>query len=113
METEKREKLKNHIKEEIEKLKKDIVTYKQLTRPIAPDDAIGRITRMEAISSKSINEDALRRATQTLSKLERVLKMADAPDFGLCRTCEEPIPFGRLMIVPESDLCVECSETVS
>ncbi len=113
MTKEEKEKLENHIKEQIEKLQKDIVSYKQLTRPIAPDNAIGRLTRMEAISSKSINEAALHRANQTLSKLERVLKMADAPDFGLCRTCEEPIPFGRLMIVPETDLCVECSETVS
>ena len=113
MTKEEKEKLENHIKETIEKLKKDVVSYKQLTRPIAPDNAIGRLTRMEAISSKSINEAALRRAKQTLSKLERVLKMADAPDFGLCRMCEEPIPFRRLMIVPETDLCVECAETVS
>ena len=113
MTKEEKEKLENHIKEKIEKLIKDVVSYKQLTRPIAPDNAIGRLTRMEAISSKSINEVAFRRAKQTLSKLERVLRMADAPDFGLCKTCEEPIPFGRLMIVPETDLCVECAEAVS
>jgi len=113
MTKEEKEKLENHIKETIEKLKKDVVSYKQLTRPIAPDNAIGRLTRIEAISSKSINEAALRRAEQTLPKLEHVLKMADAPDFGLCRMCEEPIPFRRLMIVPETDLCVECAETVS
>ena len=111
MTKEEKEKLVNHIKDKIEKLKKDVVSYKHLTRPIAPDNAIGRLTRMEAIGSKSINEDTLRRAQQTLSKLERVLKMTDAPDFGLCRTCEESIPFGRLMIVPETDLCVECAET--
>ena len=113
MTKEEKEKLENHIKEKIKILKKDIVSYKQLTQPIAPDNAIGRLTRMEAISSKSINEDTLRRAQQTLSKLERVLKMADTLDFGLCRTCEEPIPFGRLMIVPETDLCVECAESAS
>ena len=113
MTKEEKEKLENHIKEKIEKLIKDVVSYKQLTRPIPPDNAIGRLTRMEAISSKSINEATLRRAQQTLSKLERVLIMADAPDFGLCKTCEEPIPFERLMIVPETDLCVECAEAVS
>ena len=110
MTKEEKEKLENHIREKIEKLKKDIVSYKQLTRPIAPDNAIGRITRMEAISSKSINEAALRRAKQTLSKLERVLKIVDALEFGLCGTCEEPIPFERLMIVPETNMCVECAE---
>jgi DnaK suppressor protein len=105
-----KEKLENHIRKKIEVLKEDIISYKQLTRPIAPDNAIGRLTRMEAISSKSINEAALSRAKQTLSKLERVLKTINDSDFGRCRACEEPIPFERLMIVPETTLCVECAD---
>jgi len=40
------------------------------------------------------------------------LRMINDPDFGLCRECEEPIPFARLMIVPESDLCVQCAEAL-
>ena len=78
----------------------------------SPDNAIGRLTRMEAINSKSINEAALNHAKQTLSKMERALMMIDNPDFGLCRECEEPIPLGRLMIVPESDLCVQCAQAI-
>ena len=110
LETEKREKLKDHIKKKIEGLKENIKSYQTLTQPIPPDNAIGRLTRMEAISSKSINEAALNRAKQTLSKMELALTMINDPDFGLCRKCEEPIPFARLMIVPESDLCVQCAE---
>ncbi len=104
-----KKKLENHIREKIEVLKEDIISYKQLTRPIAPDNAIGRLTRMEAISSKSINEAALSRAKQ-MTKLECVLKTINDPDFGLCSECEEPIPFERLMIVPETNMCVECAE---
>jgi len=112
LETEKRERLKDHIEKRIVTLKENIHSYQTLTQPIAPDNAIGRLTRMEAINSKSINEAALRKAKQTLSKMERALKMIHDPDFGLCRECEEPIPFGRLMIVPESDLCVECAQAI-
>jgi len=112
MEIEKREKLKNHINEKIESVKQDIQSYQKLTRPIPPDNAIGRLTRMDAISSKSINEAALSNAKQTLSKMERALTMIDDPDFGLCRECEEQIPFARLMIMPESDLCVQCAEAM-
>ena len=67
---------------------------------------------MEAINSKSINEATLNKARQTLSKLERALLLIDDPDFGLCHECEEPIPFARLMIVPESGLCVQCAEAM-
>lgn len=107
-----KEKLENHIREKIEVLKENIISYKQLTKPIPPDNSIGRLTRMEAISSKSINEAALRNAKYTLSKLERVLKTINDSDFGLCRECEEPIPFARLMIVPETDMCVECADKI-
>jgi len=109
LETGEREKLKDHIKNKIERLKKDIKSYQTLTQPISPDDAIGRLTRMDAINSKSINEAALNKAKQTLSKMEGALTMINDPDFGLCRECEDPIPFARLMIVPESNLCVQCA----
>ena len=112
METEKREQLKDHIKKKIEDLKENIKSYQVLTQPVVPDNAIGRLTRMEAINSKSINEAALNKSKQTLSKMERALMMINDPDFGLCRECEEPIPFARLMIVPESDLCVQCAEAI-
>jgi DnaK suppressor protein len=109
LETEEREKLKDHIKKKIESLKEDIKYYRTLTQPISPDNAIGRLTRMDAINSKSINEAALNKAKQTLSKMEGALTMINDPDFGLCRECEDPIPFARLMIVPESNLCVQCA----
>ena len=112
VETEKREKLKEHIKNKIEGLKKDIKSYQLNSQPVSPDNAIGRLTRMEAINSKSINEATLNKARQTLSKLERALPLIDDPDFGLCSECEAPIPFARLMIVPESDLCVQCAEAM-
>jgi len=113
LETEKRDKLKEHIKKRIEDLNENIKSYQTLIQPIAPDNAIGRLTRMEAINSKSVNEAALSRAKQTLSKMEHALKMIHNPDFGLCRECEEPIPFARLMSVPESGLCVECAEVIA
>lgn len=110
MTKEQKENLQKHIKKKIAMLQKDIISYKELTKPISPDSAIGRLTRMEAINSKSINEAALREAKYALSKLEQALKTIDDSDFGLCTECEEPIPFGRLMILPETDLCVACAE---
>ena len=110
MEAEKREKLKDHITKRIEDLKEDIKSYQLITQPVSPDNATGRLTRMEAINSKSINEATLNKSKQTLSKMEHALMMINDPDFGLCRECEEPIPFARMMVVPESDLCVQCAE---
>lgn len=112
MDNEQKEMLKGHIQQRIEDIKENIMSYQALIHPISPDNAIGRLTRMEAINSKSINEAALNKAKQTLSKMERALMMIGNPDFGLCQECEEPIPLARLMIVPESDLCVQCAQAI-
>ena len=110
MNVEQRNQLKTAIQEKIQTLKKDIEAFKALTRPVSPDNAIGRLTRMDAINAKSINAAALAKARHTLVRLERVLPRIDYPEFGLCRECETPIPFARLMILPETDLCVPCAE---
>jgi DnaK suppressor protein len=112
MQEQDKRKLARQIKEKIETTKKDIISYAERTQPVAPDDAIGRLTRMDAIGNKSINEAALREARNTLAKLERALKMIDRPGFGICIECEEPIPIARMMIMPESDMCVECAEDI-
>ena len=110
MNDEQRAQLKTAIQEKIQSLKKNVEAFRALAQPVAPDNAIGRLTRMEAINAKSINEAALAKARHSLARLERVLPRIDHPDFGLCRECEEPIPFARLLILPETDLCVPCAE---
>jgi DnaK suppressor protein len=110
MDTDRIETLRGYILERIATVKADISSYKSNTRPVAPDNAIGRLTRMEALNSKSINEAALYTARGSLENLERALTMLDDPDFGYCRQCEEPIPYARLMIVPEALFCVQCAE---
>jgi DnaK suppressor protein len=113
MEKKEKAKLKENIQDKLKTIKTDIASYELLTKPVSPDSAIGRLTRMEAINSKSINEAALRKARDTRSQLERALAKIDAADFGLCRECDEPIPSARLLILPETDLCVKCAENIS
>lgn len=97
------------IKEEIINTKAQIIKYHELSKPISPENAIGRVSRMDAINNKSINESALRQAEKKLSDLNRVLDRAGSKDFGICLKCKRPIPVGRLMIRPESLYCVPCS----
>lgn len=103
------EELREKVIVEIEKTKALIVDYKDLTKPIAPDDAIGRISRMDAINNKTINEAALRQAENRLKKLEKVLDKVGKPEFGLCAGCGKPIPIQRILIRPESSRCVQCA----
>ena len=102
--------IKKHIFEELESTRESIASLEELVQPIAPDNAIGRLSRMEAIGTKSINESTLRKARIKLEKLKVVLAdMDEDPDFGLCLECGEDVPLGRIKLVPESRMCVACA----
>ena len=100
---------KRQIRDEIEKTKKKIEVLVDLTQPISPENAIGRVSRMDAINNKSINEASLRQAQSRLQKLEQALINVDEKSFGICIGCGEAIPAGRLMLMPESNKCVKCA----
>ncbi|MFP4474076.1 MAG: TraR/DksA family transcriptional regulator [Desulfatibacillaceae bacterium] len=110
MNKEEKEQLRERILATMESLKQDIEAYGRASTPVEPDDSIGRLTRMDAINSRSMNEAALRKARGNLSRLEQALKNLDDPDFGLCAVCDEPIPIKRLLIMPEAEVCVRCME---
>lgn len=102
--------IKEKIIAEIEKTEKSIVEYKDITKPIAPENAIGRVSRMDAINNKSVAEAALRKAEEKLSKLKFVLGKIDEDDFGLCAKCKQQIPLGRILLMPQSRYCVKCAQ---
>ncbi len=112
MEAKHKAELRAIIANKLQAVKEDIAAYRRLAKPVAPDNAIGRLTRMEAISSQGINEAALSKALAALYKLENALSKIDHSDFGRCRECEEPIPLARLKVLPEADLCVPCAEAI-
>lgn len=93
----------------ISQTENQIEEYKELTQPIAPDVAIGRISRMDAINNKSVNEASLRQAEHKLQSLKRVLSMYGTDDFGKCIKCKAIIPEGRLLFRPESLYCINCA----
>ena len=104
-----KENIEVQIKEKIEKLEAEIITLKDLTQPISPDSAIGRVSRMDAINNKSVNEAALRKKQSQLIALKETIKNLDDPMFGKCIKCGAEIPLGRIMIMPESKKCVRCA----
>jgi DnaK suppressor protein len=100
--------IENKILEAIKETQISIKTYKELTKPIAPENAIGRVSRMDAINNKSVNEAALKKAEQKLNNLQVALNNIDDANFGICAKCNCQIPLRRILIVPQSRFCVNC-----
>ncbi len=104
-----KEQIKNRIREEIQNTLLSIEKYKELTKPIAPENAIGRISRMDAINNRSVNQAALTNAEIKLNNLKVALTKIDDIDFGICMRCKKPIPLGRILLMPQAITCVNCS----
>ena len=100
------EKIENEIKSTQEKINE----YSELCRPIAPENSIGRISRMDAINNKSVVEAALRVVIDKMQQLNSMQKKIKDADFGICKKCKQAIPFGRLIIQPYSKFCVICAQ---
>ena len=64
---------------------------------------------MDAINNKSVIEAALRKSKDKLVKLNLALTKVDDDDFGICVRCHQPIPLGRILIMPQARSCVACS----
>jgi DnaK suppressor protein len=105
-----REELEQAIRDGIAALERQIEELREKTRPIAPDCSLGRLTRLEAMGEKQVNETVLRKSEQRLVRLRNALSRLKRPDFGLCVECDEPIGIERLKIRPESVRCIECAE---
>lgn len=97
------------IQEKIEETEEEITQLKELTKPIKPDNAYGRLSRMDAINNKTINDAALRKQKSQLQKLERALDRIDKGNFGTCLKCGNDIPVGRLKFMPWTTKCVKCA----
>ncbi|MDR9415841.1 MAG: TraR/DksA C4-type zinc finger protein [Gracilimonas sp.] len=108
MTSEEKSKLKNIVEERIKETTSDIEELRELVKPIPLDASIGRISRMDAINNKTINEASLREKKKQLQKLKRAQENLEKDNFGKCTKCGDEIPFGRLEYMPHTTRCVKC-----
>ena len=104
-----KEQIKSRIEEELILTQKSVEKLIEITKPIAPDCAIGRVSRMDAINNRSVNLVALKNAEVKLNNLKVALTKIEDADFGICIRCHNPIPIGRILLMPQVITCVNCS----
>jgi len=104
-----KDKLAIEIKKRLVKLEEHIIELKEISKPIAPDCAIGRVSRMDAINNQSISQASLDKKLIQQNGLQAALDNIHNDDFGICLNCGATIQMGRIIIMPESRKCVNCS----
>jgi len=104
-----KDKLAIEIQKRLIKIDDHIIELRELSKPIEPDCAIGRVSRMDAINNQSINQASLDKKLIQKNGLQAALDNINHDDFGKCLNCGAEIQMGRILIMPESRKCVNCS----
>ncbi len=48
--------------------------------------------------------------SSNIDQIDLALKKLDTGNYGVCESCQEPIPAARLEFLPFASLCVECQQ---
>lgn len=77
-------------------------------RPVALNEPIGRLSRMDALQQQSMAKANHRTAEQRLQRVQAALQRLEADEYGACLRCDEPVGIKRLTAQPEAVLCIAC-----
>ena len=89
-------------------LKNSLANTELDAAPVAPSEAIGRLTRMEAIQQQNMEKASRARTKVRVSQVEEAKRMAGLGEYGICRDCGDPIAYARLCAKPEAPFCLQC-----
>lgn len=110
MTPEQRREIRQRIEKRMEELRITIAQLEETSKPVSLDQPIGRLSRMDSMANQAISGQRLTDSKRTLMRLERALDRVDDEHFGVCTECGEDIAIGRLLVMPEATLCVDCAE---
>jgi DnaK suppressor protein len=94
-----------------EELRSTLASMQAASAPVSPDNAIGRLTRLDAMQAVSVRQALARDHEAELRLVERALRAIADGEYGDCRRCGEPIPEARLRARPHAWSCLKCAES--
>jgi DnaK suppressor protein len=77
-------------------------------RPVAPDNSLGRLTRLDAMQQQQMALARVGRLEARLRALDGAKSRLNDQSFGECVRCGDAIPEARLLARPEAALCLRC-----
>lgn len=95
--------------EELERLLEEENAATDSLKAIAPDKAIGRLSRIDAMQMQEVAKEAQRLRGQRMHELREALKRMDSGDYGICSACGEWMDYERLEARPETRMCGACA----
>ncbi|MGD7653802.1 MAG: TraR/DksA family transcriptional regulator [Verrucomicrobiales bacterium] len=92
--------------EELERLEEEEVKAADSLQAVSPDNAIGRLSRLDSMQMQEIARVAQRQRQQRIEQLRDALQRMDAGEYGMCGKW---IEYARLEARPEIRMCGDCA----
>ncbi len=107
--SEQRDELRAELERELVRLRRSMPATEAAARPVQLDQsAIGRLSRVDAMQNQAMQHELHDRERHRENELVEALRRMDEGSYGRCARCEQAIPYGRLLVVPEARNCVAC-----
>lgn len=101
--------LRDELDAELTRLRRTLVSTEEAAKPVLLDQsALGRLSRVDALQNQHLEKDMLDRHRARESEVLEALRRLDDGTYGICETCGQPIPYGRLLVMPEARSCATC-----
>lgn len=102
--------ISQEITKQIDQCEQDLISRQAEHQPIAPDNAIGRLTRMDALVQSEVLQASIEQTKAKLANLQRAQRKIAQNDYGFCEACDQQISWQRLSFLPEVKYCVGCAD---
>ena len=102
--------LKAELERQLERLRRSMELTDEAARPVELDQqAVGRLSRMDSLLSQGMARNLQERERARLAALVGALRRLEEGSYGVCTGCDDPIPFERLFVMPETSTCSACA----
>ena len=103
------------LRDLLEGLRKDLegrlLRMGEQSAPVKLDQqSVGRLSRMDAMQHQQMARASESSMQAHLKRVRLGLRAIEDGEYGYCRSCDEPISFARLMVRPDTPLCIRCQE---
>lgn len=98
------------IEKRLAEVAQELSDLEQDTEAVAPDSAVGRLSRMDTIQIQQMAVAQRERLQNEQGRLRAALARIDRGEFGRCQLCGQDVVAERLEIQPDAVVCVPCAK---
>lgn len=110
MDSERQREFAPRVSQRLVEIADELVALESETETVAPDSAIGRLSRIDAMQMQQMAVAQRQRLRDEEMRLREALQRIETGTFGRCQLCGQDIAIERLEYQPDAVVCIGCAK---